>query len=194
MSKKFIKKIMKKRRRVRDFVTLAVMTALAVAARAIFVMVPHFKPMSGVIMISGMAFGSGAGFIVGAASAFFSNFLFGQGAWTPWQMLAYGVAGVFGGFLKGKDFSGIWRLLLVAVYGFMVILVVVGPILDTSSLFLMSDANRSSNLAAVYLSGLPLNAVHGTATFFTLLLLCRPMLDKLNRIKVKYGIWQEEKI
>lgn len=188
----FCLRLEKKKPQARELVTLAVMSAIAVAARAAFVMVPHFKPMSGVIMISGMAFGPGAGFFIGAVSAFVSNFMFGQGAWTPWQMLAYGMAGALGGLLKGKELSGMKRILLTAVYGFVVIVAIVGPILDTSSIFLMPDVNSAEACAAIYLSGLPLNAVHGVATFVTLLLLSRPMLEKLNRIKVKYGVMQEK--
>ena len=74
---------------VKDFVTLAVLSAVAVVSRAAFAMVPHFKPITGIIMICGIAFGSGAGFFVGVISAFVSNFIFGQGPWTPWQMFAY---------------------------------------------------------------------------------------------------------
>ena len=77
----------------RELVTIAVMSAIAVASRAAFIMVPFFKPMTGIIMITGIAFGSEAGFLTGAVSAFASNFIFGQGPWTPWQMFAYGVAG-----------------------------------------------------------------------------------------------------
>ena len=51
----------KKKPQAREIVTLAVMCAIAVASRAAFAMVPFFKPMSGIIMITGMAFGPGAG-------------------------------------------------------------------------------------------------------------------------------------
>ena len=46
----------KRRPHARELVTLAVMSAIAVASRAVFVMIPFFKPMSGIIMITGMAF------------------------------------------------------------------------------------------------------------------------------------------
>ncbi|MBO5371513.1 MAG: ECF transporter S component [Lachnospiraceae bacterium] len=183
----------KKRPQAREMVTLAVMSAIAVAARAAFVMVPHFKPMSGVIMISGMAFGPGAGFLIGSVSAFVSNFMFGQGAWTPWQMLAYGMAGMLGGFLRGRKVLEEKKgLLFIAAYGFVAVVGIVGPILDTSSIFLMPDVNNAEAIAAIYASGLPLNVVHGLATFLTLLLLTRPMLEKLNRIMTKYGVMKRE--
>ena len=82
----------------RELVLLAVMCALAVASRAVFAPLPHFKPMVGIIMLTGIAFGPETGFMTGALSGFVSNFIFGQGPWTPWQMFAYGVAGLLAGF------------------------------------------------------------------------------------------------
>ena len=83
----------------RELVVLAVLCAIAVASRAAFKMIDHFKPMTAIIMISGMAFGPEAGFLVGAVSGFSSNFLFGHGPWTPWQMFAFGTAGFLAGAL-----------------------------------------------------------------------------------------------
>ena len=87
----------KKKPQARELVTLSVMCAIAVASRAVFSMIPFFKPMAGIIMITGMAFGPGAGFLTGVVSAFVSNFIFGQGPWTPFQMLAWGICGFLAG-------------------------------------------------------------------------------------------------
>ena len=86
----------------RELVLLAVLCALAVASRAAFGFVPHFKPMLAIVMLTGIAFGPEAGFLCGAISGFASNFIFGQGPWTPWQMFAYGI----GGMLAGHEESG----------------------------------------------------------------------------------------
>lgn len=188
----FFLRFEKRKPAVKEFVTLAVLSAIAVAARAAFVMVPHFKPMTGIIMITGIAFGSGAGFFVGAVSGFISNFIFGQGPWTPWQMIAYGIAGAMAGILSKKKQTSKKQIFLTAVYGFLVVLLLVGPILDTCAIFTMSNVVNAKTAAAIYLSGLPVNAVHGAATFLTLLLLCRPMIEKLERMKQKYGIMDRE--
>ncbi len=174
----------------REVVTLAVLCALAVASRAAFMAIPHFKPMMAIVMIAGFAYGPEAGFLVGAMTAFASNFIFGQGPWTPWQMFGYGM----GGFLAGVAF----RLKLLpqkkmpmAIFGFAVIFCIVGPILDTSSVFTMlTDINWASALT-IYASGVPVNIIHGVATFVTLLLLGEPMLEKLDRIKLKYGMMED---
>lgn len=81
----------------RELVILAVLCALAVASRAAFAAVPHFKPMLAIVMLTGIAFGPEAGFLCGAISGFASNFIFGQGPWTPWQMFAYGIGGLLAG-------------------------------------------------------------------------------------------------
>ena len=77
----------------RELVTLAVMCAIAVASRAAFVWAENFKPIGGIVMIAGMAFGPQAGFMTGSLSMIVSDIMFGQGPWTPWQMFSYGLLG-----------------------------------------------------------------------------------------------------
>lgn len=182
----------KRKPQAREVVTLAVMCAIAVASRAAFIMLPHFKPMTGIIIISGIAFGSEAGFLTGAVSGFVSNFIFGQGAWTPWQMFAFGMAGFLAGILAKKGIIGRDRRAATAVFGGLAVLLVVGPLLDTCTLFTMSTMVSAESVGSIYLSGLPVNLVHAAATVLTLWLLCRPMLEKLDRIRVKYGMMGDE--
>ena len=77
----------------RELVTLAVLCAIAVAGRAAFYMLPQFKPVAAIVIIAGVCLGAQSGFLVGAVSAFVSNFFFGQGPNTPWQMFAFGIIG-----------------------------------------------------------------------------------------------------
>lgn len=176
----------------REIVTLAVMCAIGVASRAAFIMLPHFKPMTGIIIISGMAFGPEAGFLTGAVSGFVSNFIFGQGAWTPWQMFAFGIAGFLAGILAKKGIIGRDKKFVTAIFGGLTVVLVVGPLLDTCTLFTMSSMINTESVGAVYLSGIPVNLVHAAATVLTLWLLCKPMIEKLDRIKVKYGMMGDE--
>ena len=67
----------------REAVTIAVLTAMAVAGRAAFFMLPQFKPVLAVVILSGCVFGPEAGFLVGSISMLISNTMFGQGPWTP---------------------------------------------------------------------------------------------------------------
>ena len=174
----------------RELVVIAVMCAIAIVARTA-IPIPHFKAIFAVIMLSGIAFGPEAGFMVGAISAFASNFFYGQGAYTPWQMMAYGAGGMLAGFLfaKGRLPQKPW---VMAVFGFFATILWVGPLLDCSHIFLMlSVINRDSILAAL-LSGFPVNLSQAICTVLIMLLFGRPLLDKLDRIKLKYGMMEDE--
>ena len=93
----------KRRPRARELVVIAVMTALGVAGRAAFYMLPQFKPIAATVIITGVSLGCEAGFITGALTAFVSNMFFGQGPWTPWQMFALGLLGFISGLVFRKD-------------------------------------------------------------------------------------------
>ena len=177
----------RKKPQARELVIIAVMCAIAIASRAAFIWLPQFKPMLAIIIIAGVALGPETGFITGAVSAFVSNFIFGQGPWTPWQMFAYGIAGFLAGLLYTKGLLSRNRLPL-SIFGGLCIMLIVGPILDTYSVFSAISRLTLSGAAAMYLSGLPLNAVHAAATVLTLLLVSKPMFDKLDRVKIKYGL------
>lgn len=175
--------------RANELVTLAVMCAVAVVSRAAFIWLPHFKPITAVIIITGAAFGAEAGFMAGAVSMLVSNFLFGQGMWTPWQMFAFGVAGFLAGavFCDAHVKVGKWGL---ALFGGFTVMLIVGPLLDTCTLFTMTSEISAQAAAGVYLAGLPVNAIHASATVLTLLFVSEPLLEKLNRVKTKYGMME----
>lgn len=179
----------------RELVILAVLCALAVGSRAAFAAVPHFKPMLAIVMLTGIAFGPESGFLCGAISGFASNFIFGQGPWTPWQMFAYGIAGLLAGLLAmwgvlKKTPKGWKDVIVLAVFGFMAILVIVGPLLDTSTFFTMATTYDTAAVLAVYAAGVPVNCIHGAAVALTMLLFGKPLLDRLRRIQIKYGMME----
>jgi energy-coupling factor transport system substrate-specific component len=72
------------------------LAAFAALGRIAFAAVPNVKPTTDIVLISGYALGGGPGFAVGALAGLTSNFFFGQGPWTPWQMAAWGATGVIG--------------------------------------------------------------------------------------------------
>ena len=179
----------------RELVLLAVLCALAVASRAAFGFVPHFKPMLAIVMLTGIAFGPEAGFLCGAISGFASNFIFGQGPWTPWQMFAYGIGGLLAGLfalwgILKKAPKGWKDVIILTVFGFFGILLVVGPLLDTSTFFTVATSYDTSSVLAVYLAGVPVNCVHGAAVALTMLLFGKPLLERLQRIQIKYGMME----
>ena len=170
----------------RELVTIAVMCALAVASRVV-VPIPNFKPVIAIIMITGMAFGAQTGFMTGAISAFASNFFYSQGPWTPWQMMAYGMAGFLTGLLLHKR-RRFCHPAILSIYGFVVSLLLVGPLLDCSTLFTTGGVLSWKFAMAVFAAGLPHNFMQALACPVTLLLLSKPLLYKLDRLKKKYGM------
>ena len=73
---------------------VATLAAFAALGRIAFAAVPNVKPTTDIVLISGYALGGAPGFVVGAIAGLTSNFFFGQGPWTPWQMAAWGATGL----------------------------------------------------------------------------------------------------
>ena len=168
----------------RELVLIAVLCALAVAGR-VAIPIPNFKAIFAIVMITGIAFGPETGFLVGAVSALTSNFFYSQGPFTPWQMLAYGMGGMVFGLLFRRLPRKPW---LMAVFGFAGVLLVVCPLLDTCTLVLSPITLNLKNILAVYTVSLPMNLIQAGCTAAILLLLGKPLLEKLHRIQTKYGL------
>lgn len=173
----------------RELTVIAVLCAIAVASRLAFAWIPNFKPIFAVIMIAGFAFGQESGFLVGAVSAFASNLFFGQGLYTPWQMLAFGVAGLVAGLLRKQKvlLEKPWAM---GLTGFFTVFLAVGPLLDTCSVFLAANELNAKAVLGIYMAGVPVNLSQAVCTFLTLLLVGKPFLEKLDRIRVKYGMME----
>ena len=175
-----------RRPQARELVILSVLCAIAIVARVAIPM-PHFKAIFAIIIISGIAFGPESGFMVGAISAFASNFFYGQGPFTPWQMMAYGAGGMLAGFLfaKGRLPRKPW---LMAIFGFLAVMFWIGPLLDCSSIFLMLSHINWRSVFIILTAGMPANVGNGICTAIMLLLFGKPLLDRLDRVKIKYGM------
>lgn len=171
----------------REIIVISVLSAIAVIGRTVFFMLPAFKPTLAIVIISGVAFGPEAGFLVGASSAFVSNFFFGQGPWTPWQMFAMGLTGFMAGVLVRKGILNRTRHSLSA-YGFLTTLIIYGGVMNLSSVLMYSDKANLKMFAAAYLTGIPYDLVHAASTVFFIYFLSRPMIEKLDRIRTKYGM------
>lgn len=111
---------------------------------------------------------------------------------TVADVFAFGVAGFLAGLLGKAGLLKGEKKVPNAIFGAVTVLCIAGPLLDTSTLFSLSAEINRESAAAVYLSGLPVNAVHAVATFLTILVLGRPITEKLDRIKIKYGMMEEE--
>ncbi|MBR0087757.1 MAG: ECF transporter S component [Lachnospiraceae bacterium] len=170
----------KKKTGSRRMVLAAVMTALAILGRFI----PYIKPMTALIILSGMYLGAETGFMTGALAAAVSNFYFGQGPWTPFQMFALGMIGLTAGFfsrpLKEK------KLLLLVYGGFSGI--VYSLIMDIWTVLWYNEGLVFELYKAAVLSAVPYTITYCISNVVFLAVLGRPIGEKLERIHVKYGI------
>lgn len=175
----------------REMALLAVLTALAVVSRAVFYLIPQFKPIAAVVIASAVCLGANRGYIIGAFSAFVSNFLFGQGVHTPFQMVALGLVGFAAGLIFEKIKPNRVNL---AVIGFLLSFALYGIIVDLSSVLTMVTDYNLSSVLAIYAAGVPFSAVFGGATAIFLFLFGEEFIKKLNRIINKYGIVDRENL
>lgn len=173
----------------RELVVIAVLCAIAIAGR-VAIPIPNFKAAFAIIMLSGVAFGPEAGFMVGAITAFASNFFYGQGPYTPWQMFGYGAGGMLAGFLfaRGRLPRKPW---VMAVFGFLSVVLWVGPLLDCSHIFLMLSKLSWAGILASLLSGFYVNLLQAVSTALVMVLCGKALLEKLERIRLKYGMMED---
>jgi len=175
----------------RELMIVSVLCAIAVAGREAFFMLPQFKPVAAIVIIAGICFGGETGFLVGAITGFVSNFFLGQGAWTPWQMFAFGIVGFIAGLLFNKGFIRKTKMSL-CLYGGLSVLIIYGLIMDTQSMVLLHNPSAKTIMSIYYL-GIPFNLIHAASTVFFLWFIAEPMIEKLDRIKTKYGILGDAK-
>lgn len=170
----------------RELVLLSVLCVLAVIGR-LAIPLPNFRAIFAIIMISGIALGAENGFMVGAVSALVSNFFFGQGAYLPWQMMAYGAGGMAAGFAFAKNRLPRKRWVM-ALFGLGITILWVGPLLDSTLLFLGVPEINGTVLWATLAAGFPVNVSQGIGTAVFLAILGNPLLEKIERIQKKYGM------
>lgn len=176
----FITGFEKKQTGTRRQVLVSIMIALSIAGRFI----PFFKPVTAITILTAIYLGGEAGFLVGSFSALLSNFYFGQGPWTAFQMLAWGLIGLFAGFLakpleKSKTALLVYGVLSGIAFSF---------IMDVWTVLWYNDSFSILLYLAALTTALPHTILYAVSNFIFLLLLSRPFGEKLNRIKIKYGV------
>lgn len=168
----------------RELALVSSLIAIAVISRAVFYLVPQVKPIGAVVIVSGACLGAKRGYLVGAFSAFISNFIFGQGMWTPFQMVALGTVGLISGLIFDKNA----RRVPLAVAGFLLTFALYGFIVDLSTVLTITGNYSLSSVLAVYGAGVPFSLFFGISTAVFLLLFGEAFIKKINRITTKYGI------
>jgi energy-coupling factor transport system substrate-specific component len=160
---------------------VAALAALAVVGRLAFAPFPNVKPTTDIVLLSGYALGGAPGFCVGALAALVSNFFFGQGPWTPWQMAAWGGVGMGGALLarlaRGRELGRVPLALAcgVAALGF-------GAVMDFYQWTLAPEQSLGAYLVVAGRS-LPFNAAHVVASVAFCLAIGPPLVGALSRYR-----------
>lgn len=165
---------------------VAAMAALAIAGRIAFAAFPNVKPTTDIVIFAGYALGAAPGFAVGALAALVSNFWFGQGPWTPWQMAGWGLCGVLGAVLAlGVRNAG--RLSLAAVCGFAGI--AYGALLNFSLMATYGGDLSLERFGVLMGRALPFDLAHVAGNVAFALLAGPAMVRMLARFRERFE-WQ----
>ena len=247
----------KRKPKAREIVLIAMMAAITVCAQLVFHMVLPLQIGTALIIISGIALGPEAGFLIGATARFICNFYMGQGPWTPWQMFCWGLLGFLAGLafnrieldkLKSRNFKVIlgpvmcvafaviaayicyiiwpgedntffgWRLyvfgaagllagvllqrkrlpadnITLTVFTFFITFIIYGGLMNicamVTSAALPGGAPVSlGTLITLLITGAPYDATHAATAALCVFVFGDAMIKKLERIKIKYGIYR----
>lgn len=171
----------------KELIIISVLCAIAVAGRTAFFMLPQVKPAAAIIIIAGACFGGEAGFLVGAVTGFVSNFFFAQGPWTPWQMFSLGIIGFLAGMLFKNGRLKRTKINL-CIFGAFAALIIYGGIINPANVIISTDNPTMEMIISSYIMGMPFDMIHAASTVLFLWFIAMPMLEKLDRIKLKYGL------
>ncbi|HEV7918821.1 MAG TPA: ECF transporter S component [Solirubrobacterales bacterium] len=161
--------------------TVAMLAAFAVIGRIAFAPFPNIKPTTDIVIIAGFALGAAPGFTVGALAALVSNFYFAQGPWTPWQMAAWGLCGLFGALIGHLTRRQISRLPLavccaVAGLGF-------GVVMNFASAVNFGGADIVTSYLVYQVQSLPFDFAHAGANFVFCLIAGPALVRMLERLR-----------
>lgn len=168
----------------REVVVLATMIALTVISRTIFMLTPSFKPVTVMVIICGVVFGPASGFMCGSLSAVLSDFIFGMGPWTPFQMIAWGLIGYIAGIFNKSLFENKYVL-----YGYSALCGIgFSLVMDLWSVLAFETGFNLTRYLALVLTSLPMMLIYIASNIIFMFLLGKIMFQILQRVKIKYGI------
>ncbi|WP_245585832.1 ECF transporter S component [Paenibacillus pinihumi] len=172
-----------------SMVMIAMMAAIAAVGRVPFVSLPSVQPTSFVIIVSALVLGPEVGFIVGSVAAVVSNLFLGQGPWTPWQMFCWGMMGFSAGLLRHQLWMGtrFGRVAFGFVWGFLF-----GWIMNIWYIIGYFGEMTWHTFAMAYAASFYFDLAHALSNVFFLGLFAARWIKILTRMKVKYGVLQED--
>ena len=168
-----------------EMVIIASLSAIAAVGRTIFAPIPSVQPVSFIIICAASVFGWRTGLLVGMLSAFVSNLFLGQGPWTIWQMLCWGLMGLVAGYIfnthkvKSKNVKMVFGFFAGILFGWIMNIWYLASYVENVSL---------AGIAVAYAASAYMDLLHGLSNVFFIAVFLSSLEKILYRIKNKYGI------
>ncbi|MGD0198241.1 MAG: prenyltransferase/squalene oxidase repeat-containing protein [Solirubrobacteraceae bacterium] len=167
----------------RTIALVATLAALATLGRIAFAALPNVKPTTDIVLIAGYTLGGAPGFAVGATSAIASNLFFGEGPWTPWQMLAWGVVGLAGAALARWRIPRLPMALICAAAGFGY-----GLILNFSTWVTFTGQHTLAGFLLIEGQAFPFDLAHALGNFFFYVAFGPALIRSLRRFRLRLDV------
>jgi energy-coupling factor transport system substrate-specific component len=165
---------------------VATLAALAALGRVAFAPLPNVKPTTDIVLLSGYVLGGAPGFVVGAVAALASNLFFGQGPWTPWQMVAWGGVGAGGALLARVTGRRLGRVPLAAVCGFAGL--AYGAVMNLHLWVTYSGDHTLAKLGAVFATSFPFDVAHAVGNVVFCLAFGPALVRALRRYRSRMEV------
>ena len=165
---------------------VATLAAMAALGRIAFAALPNVKPTTDIVLVAGYSLGGAPGFMVGAVAALASNLFFGEGPWTPWQMVAWGGVGVFGAGLARVAGRELGRVPLAAACGLAGL--AFGAVMNLSAWITFDGDHTVGWLVAYAGTSLPFDIAHATGNIVFCLAFGPALVRALRRYRTRFDI------
>jgi energy-coupling factor transport system substrate-specific component len=165
---------------------VATLAAMAALGRVAFAALPNVKPTTDIVLIAGYSLGGAPGFMVGAVAALASNLFFGQGPWTPWQMVGWGGVGLFGAVLAKLAGRDLGRVPLAAACG--IASLGFGAVMNLYMWITYAGDHSANQLAAYFVTSLPFDLAHATGSIVFCLAFGPALVRALRRYRTRFDI------
>lgn len=168
---------------VQRIMPIVILVALGSVGRIIFAFIPQVQPTTVIVIIAGSALGSADGFMTGALCALVSNAILGQGPWTPFQMIAWGLVGALAGFISKIKYGGSFPVMTIysVIAAFMY-----SVLMDMYTVMTFWEGMTVNYALTIFSAGIVFNVSHMIGNVIFMLILFVPFNHMLKRVKQKY--------
>lgn len=107
-----------------------------------------------------------------------------------WRVYAFGAAGLLAGILLQRKRFPV-NSITITIFTFFTTIILYGGIMNMATMFYtVGFSVNFRSLQALYISGLPYDVTHAALASVCMFFIGHPMIKKIERIKIKYGIYK----